>query len=141
MGNVLGVAPAAWGGIFTVFAAVFLFLGIFKRTRAVLIFLGICLLGSGLLSRLLVSMARIASNLTDSLFGKLFGVAVPGIIVLIAGVILIHNLHPKGGGASRRTFWLAAFVAACLIAGVSQIAALNGIPADVHTSVSTVTGG
>lgn len=138
---VLGLPAAAWGGIFVAFSAVFMFLGIFKRLRAVLIFLGICLLSSGLITSLLTALARLVSNLTDAAFGKLFGVAVPGIIVLIAGAFLIHDLHPRGGGASKRTYWLAAFVAACLIAGVSSIGALNAIPADVHTGVTTVSGG
>ena len=140
MGTALGLSPAQWGAIFITISVLCLFLGIFKRLRAYLVFLGICLTG-GLIARLLTDVARVLSNLTDSLFGKLFGVAVPGVLVLLVGFVLVHDLHPKGGGASRRTYWLAVLAAACVVAGVSAFGVLNGIPASVHTGVSTVTGG
>jgi hypothetical protein len=140
MNSILGLTWAQWGLLFIAFAFLFLFLRIFQRTRAVLVFLGICLCG-GRIAAILAGLARSVSHLFDALAGKLFGVAVPGIILLLLGAVLIHDLHPKGGGASRRTFWISAFVACCLIAGVSAFQALNGIPGDVRTGVSTATGG
>lgn len=136
-----GLTPAQWGAVMIIFAVLFLWLRIFQRIRAVLVFAGICLLGGSLLGRLMGALARGASNVTDTLTGKIFGTAVPGLLVLIVGAVLIHDLHPRGGGASRRTFWLAAILAACLVAGLSTIVQLDGIPAGVHSTVTTVTGG
>jgi hypothetical protein len=137
----LGISPDQWGAILLVISVVLYFLRIFAKLRAVLAFLGVCLLGGGLFSSLLVRGAHAVSSLTDSLVGKIFGVAVPGLIVIVLGIFFIHDLHPKGGGASKRTFWLGIALAAFLVAGVSTFATLNGIPADVHNGVSTVTSG
>jgi hypothetical protein len=136
-----GLTPLQWGVLFVIFAALFLWLRIFARLRAVLIFAGICLLGQGLLSRLLVTAARDLSSWTGAITAKVFGAAIPGVLLLIVGVILIYDLHPRGGGASRRTFWLAAIAAALLIGGVSTIGQLTSIPHGVHSTITTVTGG
>ena len=55
-------------------------------------------------------------------------------------IVLITHLHPKGKGAGRSTFLISAFLACLLVAGVSSFAALNGIPADIKTSVTSVGG-
>jgi hypothetical protein len=140
MNNVLGITPAQWGGILILFALTCLFLRTLQRTRAIAVFAGICLAG-GIFVRLDVSLARTLSHLTDQLFAKLFGVSVAGILAAACLGLLIYDLHPKGGGASKRTFWIAALSAGLLVAGVSTFTVLNGIPADMRTGVSTVTGG
>jgi hypothetical protein len=140
MGNVLGLTTAQWGGLFVVAAFVCLFLRTLQRTRAVLVFAGICMTG-GMFARIMTSIARTVSHLTDALFAKMFGASVGGVLVLVIGGILIYDLHPRGGGASKRTFWIAALSAGLLVAGVSTFHVLNGIPGDVGTGVSTVTGG
>jgi hypothetical protein len=94
----------------------------------------------GKIATILTSVARGVSHLTDALLGKLFGAAVPGILVLILGIVLVAHLHPKGKGAGKSTFWISAFLACLLIAGVSSFAALNGIPADIRTGVTSVGG-
>jgi hypothetical protein len=137
----LGLPPEAWGAVFLVIAVLLHFLRVFTRSRAVLAFLGTCLLGAGLFRELLVRAATEVSRLTDSLVGKAFGVAVPGLLVVVLGIIFLHDLHPSGGGASRRTMWLGIALGACLIAGVSAFPAVNQIPSDVHTTVATVTSG
>lgn len=137
----LGLGPNQWGTVFLVIGLVLYFLRIFAVVRAILAFLGTCLLSAGVLSNLLVRAAREVSALTDSLVGKVFGVAVPGLLVIVLIIIFAYDLHPKGGTASKRTFWLAIAVAACLVAGVSAFATLNGIPGDVHTGITTVTSG
>ncbi len=140
MNNVLGISPAQWGGIFIAFALGCLFLRTLQRTRALAVFAGICLAG-GIIVRLDVSLARTLSHLTDALFAKLFGGGISGILALACLGLLVYDLHPRGGGASKRTFWIAALSAGLLVAGVSTVKVLNGIPADMRTGVSTVTGG
>jgi hypothetical protein len=136
--GVLGLSWTQWGLIFVTVSFVFLILGIFKKTRAVLIFAGICLVG-GKLAAILIDLARLVSNLTDAVTGKIFGASVGGLILLVAAIFLIHDLHPKGSGASRRTFWISAFTACCLIAGVSAITSVNAIPNDIRTGIPSVT--
>lgn len=136
---IAGLTWAQWGLIFTVVSVTFLFLRIFAATRAVLIFVGICLMG-GKLAAILTAVARGVSHVTDALLGKLFGAVVPGLLVLVMGIILVTHLHPKGKGAARSTFWISAFLACLLVAGVSTFAAVNGIPADIKTGVTSVGG-
>jgi hypothetical protein len=133
-----GLSWAQWGLIFTAAAFSLLALGTFKRLRAVLIFAGICML-AGKVAAILIAVVRWLSNLTDALTGKFAGASVPGIILVIAAIFLFHDLHPKGSGASRRTFWISAFVACCLIAGISAFSAVNAIPGDVRTGIPSVT--
>ena len=75
----LGLTWAQWGLLLTAVAVTFLVLRIFPATRAVMIFLGICLMG-GRIATIVAAIARGVSHLTDALLGKLFGVAVPGIM-------------------------------------------------------------
>jgi hypothetical protein len=140
MNNVLGISPPQWGGIFIAFSLGCLFLRTLQRTRAIAVFAGICLAG-GIFVRLDVSLGRTLSHLTDQLFARLFGAGISGILALACLGLLAYDLHPRGGGASKRTFWIAALSAGLLVAGVSTFKVLNGIPADMRTGVSTVTGG
>ena len=129
------------GAVALVLAVLFHWLHIFTRIRAGLAFLGTCIVAGGLFGHLLTKGVTVVSDLTNTLVGKAFGVAVPGLIVIVLGVIFIHDLHPKGGGASRRTMWVGMALAACLVAGVSSFAALNQLPASVRTGVSSTIGG
>lgn len=136
----LGLSSSQWGAIMLVVGFVLYFLRIFKRLRAVLAFVGVCLISGGLFGSLLGRGAVWLSNVFGSLTGKIFGVGVPGVLFVVLAIVFIHDLHPKGGGASKRTFWLGLAVAACLVAGVSAFAQLNGIPADLRSGVSSVGG-
>lgn len=136
----LGMSYSQWGVILTVGGFICYWLRIFQRFRAYAVFAGICLLSGGWVTRLLVGLATWVAHLTSTLIGKLFGVGVPGAAALIIGGILIHDLHPRGGGASKRTFWLAIAFAACLIAGAGAFAQLNAIPADLRGGLSNLGG-
>ena len=136
---ILGITWAQWGLILTAVAVTLLILRTFPAVRAVLIFLGICLMG-GKIAVILAAVARGVSHLFDSLAGKLFGAVVPGLLVVILGIVLATHLHPKGKGAGRSTFWISAFLACLLVAGVSSFTAVNGIPADIRTGVTNVGG-
>lgn len=129
------------GAVFLVLAVLFHWLKIFTKIRAGLAFAGTCIVAGGLFGHLLTKGVTVVSNLTNSLMGKVFGVAVPGLIVIVLVVIFVHDLHPKGGGASKRTMWVGIALAACLVAGVSSFAALNKVPASVRTGVSSTISG
>jgi hypothetical protein len=138
---VLGLTTGQLGAILTAASLVLLWLRIFRRARAVMVFAGICLLGTGWLLRVLLAMARVLSGVTGALFARIFGAAVPGVLGLFVLGLLVYDLHPRGGGAAKRTYWLAVLAAVILVAGLAGYQALNSIPAGVHTGLTTVTGG
>lgn len=136
---IFGLSWAQWGLILTVVSFTLFLLHAMPTTRAILVFVGICLMG-GKIAAILTSVARGVSHLTDSLTGKLFGAAVPGLLLIVLGIVLVLHLHPKGKGAGRSTYWISAAVACLLVAGVSSWSAVNGIPADIRTGVTSVGG-
>jgi hypothetical protein len=132
----------ALGVLCLVLFGVFYWLGIFATTRAVLAFVGTCLIGTaGFLGGVLHTLATWIVGLADSGTAWATGVAVGGTaLVIVTGVIFVHDLMPKHT-AGRRTGWAGIALAALLIAGVSAIPALNQVPSSVTTGVTTVTGG
>jgi len=125
------------GVLMLVLFGVFYVLGIFATIRAVLAFVGTCLIGTvGFLGGALHAVALWVSNLAASLTGWAFAAPVGGLVlVVIAGVIFIHDLMPKHT-AGKRTGWAGVALAALLIAGVSGIPQLNNIPAGVQNGVT-----
>jgi hypothetical protein len=125
------------GVLMLVLFGVFYVLGIFATIRAVLAFVGTCLIGTvGFLGGALHAVALWVSNLAASLTGWAFAAPVGGLVlVVIAGVIFIHDLMPKHT-AGKRTGWAGIALAALLIAGVSGIPQLNNIPAGVQNGVT-----
>lgn len=85
------------------------------------------------------------SNLTGSLTSWGLGVAFPGLLAIILAAIVIYDLHPKGGRASRKTFWAAAGLAIMVATGSTSVSFLNNIgPAITHgvqQSQTSVSGG
>ena len=124
------------GVLMLVLFGVFYVLGIFATVRAILAFVGTCLIGTvGFLGGALHAIALWVSNLAASVTGWAFAAPVGGLVlVVIAGVIFIHDLHPKNS-AGKRTGFAGIALALVLIAGVAQIPALNGIPASVRNGV------
>lgn len=136
--NVIGVLSLVLFGLFY-------WLGIFATTRAILAFVGTCLLGTaGFLGGLLHAATLWVTGLADSAMSWAVGVTAAGLVLtLVAGVIFIHDLHPKKT-AGKRTGWAGVAFAALLIAGVSGVSSLNHVPGGVRqgvTSVRTVVGG
>jgi hypothetical protein len=127
----------AIGAVCLVVAVVFHWLGIFVKVRAILAFIGTCTVTGGLFGHLLTRGVGIVSGLIGGLAGKAFGVALPGVLVIVLGIVFIHDLHPKKG-ASARTMYIAIALAACLVAGISSIPALNSVPANVRHGVGNV---
>lgn len=126
-----------WGGVFLVVAAVLYFLGILPKTQVILAFLGTCIVTGGLFGSLLTRGALYLDRATNAVTGKLFGVTIPGLLVIVLLIIFVHDLHPRNG-ASRRTFWVGVALAACLVAGLSTFKTLNQVPASVRTGVSNM---
>jgi hypothetical protein len=129
-----------WGALALVVAVLFYWLGIMPKIQVILGFIGTCIVTGGLFGSLLAKAATFVSNLLGTLTGKIFGIAVPGLLVIVLLVIFIHDLSPKKK-AGKRTFWVGVALAACLVAGLSSFTALNQVPANVRTGVSSATGG
>lgn len=133
----------AWGGIALVVAFVLYWLGRLPKTQVILAFIGTCIVSGGLFGHVLGRAAVWVDHATNAVTAKAFGATIPGLIVIILGIIFIHDLHPKTGGASRRTFFVGIAFAACLVAGLSTFQTLNHLPATVRTGVgnaSTIGG-
>jgi|SRR6185437_5184113 len=131
----------AIGALCLVAALLFHWLRIFVKIRAILAFVGTCIVTGGLFGHALTWVVLHVQALTNSLTGKIFGAAIPGLVVIVLAIIFVHDLHPKGGGSSRRTMFVGAALAACLVAGVSSFSTLNNVPAAVRTGVSSSTNG
>ena len=129
-----------WGVLALVAAGMFYWLGILPKIQVILGFTGTCIVTGGLFGHLLTRAVTLVSNLLGTLTGKIFGAAVPGLLVIILGILFIHDLLPKNT-TGKRTFWVGIALAACLVAGLSSFTALNNVPANVRTGVSTTTGG
>lgn len=129
-----------WGALALVLAGLFYWLGVFPKIQVLLGFVGTCIVTGGLFGSLLTKAVTFVSNLLGTLTGKIFGVAIPGILVIILLVLFVHDLSPKKN-AGKRTFWVGVALAACLVAGLSSFTALNQVPANVRTGVTSTTGG
>jgi outer membrane murein-binding lipoprotein Lpp len=139
----LGMTPAEWGGLLLVVGILLHFIKKFVRFGVIAAMVGVCLLGGGLLSQMLVKGARMLSHLTDSVAaGKLLGVGIPGLLVVVLIILVVNDLHKKGSGTTgKRTLVLGIALAACLVAGVSSFSTLNQAPRNLQTTVSTVSTG
>lgn len=131
-----------WGAVALVVAFALFFLKKAPKVQAILAFIGTCIVTGGLFGSILSRGARAVSHATDALMGHAFGVAVPGVLVIVLLIFFWNDLHPKGG-ATKRTFFVGMALAACLVAGLSSISTLNNVPSDVRSgaaNVSTIGG-
>lgn len=122
------------GALMLVLFAVFYWLGKLPATRAVLAFLGAVAIGtSGVAGRVLADIGTWLGSVGGSVTAWAFGTAVSGVVFLIAAVIFIHDLHPKGGRASKRTGLIGLLLGASLAAGVALIPALAPLVGFIHS--------
>jgi len=128
------MSVAEIGAVCLVVGVLFFFLGRWPKAQVILGFVGVCCLGGGLLGTILTRAAVFVSHLTDTVTGKVFGVAIPGLLVIILGIVVLHDLS-RQGTASRRTFFAGLALAALLVAGVSSFQSLNSVPAGVRGGV------
>lgn len=140
----VALTAAGVAGLCLVFWLVLHLLNIFAKTRAFLALVAAIGIG-GFLGRALVRVVTWLTQLTGTVTGWALGVAVPGALFLVLAFLLVHDLHPRGGSASRRTGFVALAVGALLVAGVTGIpalaplaSALRSLPANIATFVNTL---
>lgn len=127
-----------WGVILLVLFGLFYWLNKLPTVRAIFAFVGTILIATdGFVGRALTDIATWLAHIGGTVTGILFGVAVPAIAALIAGVIFVHDLMPRHG-AGKRTGWAGIVLAALIVTGATGIAALNGVGPAVQSGVSTV---
>jgi hypothetical protein len=127
------------GALFLVLFGVFYWLSIFAKTRALLAFLGAVAIGSGgIVGHLFASISAALVHVGGSLSAWLFGGAIAGIGFIVAGVVFLHDMHPKQG-ASKRTGWIALLLGATLGAAAAAIPALTHVISAVDSLLSTLT--
>lgn len=127
------------GILMLVLFIVFYWLNIFVTLRALLAFVGTILVGfSGFIGQALDWLGHHGAQLAGNLLGWAFGPgAAPAagtLLVLVTGIVFIHDLHPKKT-AGKRTGFAGLALAVFLLAGVSQVPALQGIVPGVRHAV------
>lgn len=140
----MALSAAGVAGLCLVFWLLFHWLNIFAKTRAFLALVAAIGIG-GFLGRALVRGVTWLTQLTGTVTGWTLGVALPAALFLVLAAVLVYDLHPRGGSASRRTGYVALAVGALLVAGVTGIpalapaaSALRSLPANIATFVNTI---
>jgi hypothetical protein len=128
------MSPLAIGGICLVVGFLLFWLGKLPKIQVILGFVGTCIVTGGLFGHAVNRVMVFLSNATDGVANKVLGVGIPGLLVIVLGIIVIHDMHPKNK-ASRRTFFAGLALAACLVAGVSSFSTLNNVPTGVRNGV------
>ena len=135
----MNLTPSEWGVVMIVISVVLYWpLGKLPKIRALLVLAGLILAGAT--NGRLISLAAHITGLLGHVFNTLttiaFGAAIPGLAVLVAGILLLHDLMPKHA-AKGRTYWLAWAVGIAIAAGATGIAGLNQVPGAAQTAISS----
>lgn len=69
------------------------------------------------------------------------GVAFPGLLAIILAAITIHDLHPRTGKPTRRTFWVAGLLAVMVATASTNVSFLNGLGPQIRHGVQTTQTG
>jgi hypothetical protein len=129
------------GALMLLFYVLFHYLRIFAATRAILALLGTVAIGTGgVIGRTLAAVGTWLANTGGAVTAWLFGSALVAVPFIIALVILVHDLHPKGGTASKRTGYVAFLVGASLSVGIAAIPALAPVRGAILSALSGITG-
>lgn len=138
------ITQVEWGLIAVALAFTAHFKGRFKNAAPAVVFLGILAVGtSGRIVGLVARFLAFVMGLIGKLGAQILGYSAATIIlvaVVVALFLFLHDMHPKHS-AGRGTFWLAVGLAVVISAGLTPIAALNQLPAQVQQGVSTTSGG
>lgn len=133
--------PVEWGAILVAASLTFYFLGIFATIRSVGVFIGIMLLGiNGHILAIAGHILGFVQNFLGTVVAWAFGAGVPSLLIIVIGIILVNDWHPRNR-AGKRTFWLATAAAILIVTGATGIAALNNLPAGVQHGISQTTTG
>jgi hypothetical protein len=128
------------GGLCLLAWATFHWLGIFAKVRTVLAFVGVCCLTGGFLGGALTRAATWMGSAWGTATAWAVGVGVPAGLLLVLGIVLLHDMHPKHT-ASKRTSFIAMAVAALLVVGVAGAGSLNSVPGNIRSGISQTVGG
>ncbi len=127
------------GALFLLFYVLFHYLRIFAATRAVLALLGTVAIGTGgVIGRTLSAAGTWLASTGGAVTAWLFGASLAAVPFIIAVVILVHDLHPKGGTASKRTGFAAFLVGATLSVGIAAIPALAPVRGALQSFLSGI---
>lgn len=135
----MAVTTAGVAGLALILWGILHWLGIFAKTRAVLALIAAIGLG-GLIGHVLARGAEWLARLTGTVTGWLLGAALPAALFIVLVIILVYDMHPRGGGAGRRTSYVAFGVGALLVAGVTGIPALAPVASALQSLPGTAAG-
>jgi drug/metabolite transporter (DMT)-like permease len=93
----------------------------------------------GLLGGLLSKAGGLLSHLTSTGTAKVFGIAVPAVLVVILLVELVMQMHPKNKTPHRSTMWLALLLPAVLAMSGGMWAGLGTKADSLLTNVGNST--
>lgn len=133
--------PVEWGAILVAASITLYAIGIFATIRSVGIFLGILLLGiNGHVIGFLGHILGFVQHFLGTIVTWALGATVPGLLIIVIGIILVFDWHPKNR-AGKRTFWLAAVAALLIVTSATGFATLNNLPAGVRNGVQQTSTG
>lgn len=120
------LSVAGFGAVLLVAALMMMFKRIGKKFVPWLMFVaGLCMSGAGLIGSLLDRAAAALARASESTSGRLFGVGLPLLIVVMVGIALFPHMRPKGQPPTRFTPWLALlFPSLLVVAGLGALASL-----------------
>jgi hypothetical protein len=119
-------------------------LGKFRTASSVGIFVGILLIGlSGWVITHVAGILAAVTRAVGPVIGGFFGVSAAVLLAAASCVLIFIVLHGwlQKGKAKKHTFWLSALLAILIVAGATPFAALNNLPSQVRSGVTTVQGG
>jgi uncharacterized BrkB/YihY/UPF0761 family membrane protein len=136
------MTPLEWGAVLVALAFTFYFLGRLPTIRAVAVFFGLVLLAGG--GGHLMSFGAKAVNMLNQLGGTAiawtFGAAIPGLIAIVLGAIMIHDWLPRNA-AKKRTFWISVVMGLMVALGVTGIPAAANLPQQTSNGVTNIMAG
>lgn len=137
-----GLSLTGLGLVFIVGAVLAFIAGRLPLIRVILIFIGIILVGNGgHLTGLIAPIIGFLQGILGTVTTWAVGVVVPSLLALVLAAMLIHDVHPKTGKPTRRTFWVAALLAVMITTASTNVAFLNGVGPGVRNGVSNVQSG
>jgi hypothetical protein len=118
--------------------------GRFATARVIALIVGIVLVataGGGHLFSWATSVTSWLNGFVGTATTWAVGVAFPGLLAIVLAFIVAHDLHPKTGTASRRTFFAAGLLAVMIAAASTNVSFLNGLGPQIQHGVQNTQNG
>lgn len=129
-----------WGLVLFVLAVLAFVAGRMPAARVYALVIGIVILGAaggGHLFGWAAGITRWLDGFLGTATTWAVGVAFPGLLAIILVAITIHDLHPRTGKPTRRTFWAAGLLAVMIAAGSTNVQVLNNLGPQIRHGVQT----